>query len=218
MKDKINFFIKKSSILSWIKYKIFCIRWKKRNKHNFTTPRNCFNLNKVCVGKGTYGSLDVRHFGAVDEKITIGSYCSIGPECVFLLGGEHLYDRISTYPFRMKYIDGKNESISKGEIKVDDDVWIGFGCTIMSGVHIGQGAVVAAGALVTKDIPPYAIVAGVPAKILKYRFEMDVIEQLKNLDYNKLDPREIEEKIELLEKQINSTNVNDIITQLEIIK
>ena len=88
------------------------------------------------------------------------------------------------------------EGKSKGNIYVDDDVWIGYGAIILSGVHIGQGAVIAAGAVVTVDIPPYAIVGGVPAKVLKYRFESDMIEELLKIDYSKLDKEMIEEHID----------------------
>ena len=91
--------------------------------------------------------------------------------------------------------DPKAEAISKGDITIDD-VWIGFRATILSGVHIGQGAVVAAGAVVTKDVPPYAIIGGVPAKIIKYRFSPEVIEQLLKLDYSKLTDDMIWERID----------------------
>ena len=95
----------------------------------------------------------------------------------------------------MKTLHTENgESFGRGDITVDDDVWIGFYATIMSGVHIGQGAVVAAGAVVTKDVPPYAIVGGVPAKIIKYRFSPEVIEQLLKMDYSKLTDNMIREK------------------------
>ena len=79
------------------------------------------------------------------------------------------------------------EGIGKGDIIVEDDVWIGCRVTVLSGVHIGQGAVVAAGALVTKDVPPYAIVGGVPAKVIKYRFEPEMIEELLKIDYSRVD-------------------------------
>ena len=86
-------------------------------------------------------------------------------------------------------------SLSKGDIKVDDDVWIGYGATILSGVHIGQGVVVAAGSVVTRDVPPYAIVGGVPANVIKYRFSSDLIEELLMIDYSKLTKEEIKKHI-----------------------
>lgn len=84
------------------------------------------------------------------------------------MSGEHNYSCFSTYPFHRYVIDGSFESISKGPIILEDDVWIGENCIILSGVKIGQGAVIAAGAIVTNDIPPYAIAGGVPAKVIKY--------------------------------------------------
>ena len=102
----------------------------------------------------------------------IGNYISIAQNVHFLLDVEHFANHISTYPFKVKLLHSqKSESFSKGDIIIDDDVWIGYGATILSGVRIGQGAVVATGAVVTSDVPPYAIVGGVPAKVIKYRNE-----------------------------------------------
>jgi serine acetyltransferase len=97
-----------------------------------------------------------------------------------------------------------NEAFSKGNIVIDDDVWIGYGVTILSGVHIGQGAVVAAGAVVTKDVPPYAIVGGVPAKIIKYRFSPEIIEELMKIDYSKLEEDDIKNHIDDLYSEIKT--------------
>lgn len=83
---------------------------------------------------------------------------------------------------------------------IKDDVWIGAQATIMSGVTIGQGAVIGAKALVTKDVPPYAIVGGVPAKVIKYRFEKEIIDELLKIDFSKLDYKVIKEHITLFEK------------------
>ena len=78
------------------------------------------------------------------------------------------------------------EALTKGKIIVKDDVWIGMSVLILSGITIGQGAVIAAGSVVTKDVPPYAIVGGNPAKILKYRFSSEIIEKVKNVDLSKI--------------------------------
>lgn len=215
MKDRLNRFVKKSQFLSWIKYKLFCWKWKRMNTSNFTVPVNCFNKNKVHVGKGTYGGLDVRHFGADNEELHIGNYCSIGPECVFLLGGEHRYDVVSTYPFRMKYVDKKNESISKGAIIIEDDVWIGFRATLMSGIRVGKGAIIAAGSVVVKDVPEYSIVAGVPAKVIKYRFSDTIIDKIKDIRLDLLDEKMVKNKIKILEMKINEENVDDICMMLD---
>ena len=100
----------------------------------------------------------------------------------------------------------KQEGVSKGNIIVDDDVWIGFRSTILSGVHIGQGAIVAAGSLVTKDVPPYAIVGGVPAKVIKYRFSPEMITELLKVDYNQLTEELVKEHIEDLYRDLEDTS------------
>lgn len=179
-----------------ISWHLFYKKWRRKSAHNSTAPKNYFNQDLVSVGNFSYGVLEVCHFGN-ENKLRIGSFCSIAPNVVFLLKDEHPLDRISTFPFIVKALDiDTYEATSKGDIVVSDDVWIGYGATIMSGVHIGQGAVVAAGAVVTKDVPPYAIVGGVPAKVIKYRFEPDVIEELLKIDYNKLTREMIEEHID----------------------
>lgn len=169
-------------------------RWRKDNKHNFTEQIYPFNVEDASVGIGTYGFLNVRNAGT-KSILKIGNYCSIADEVVFLLGVEHSTNLLSMYPFKVKCLGERFEASSKGNIVVDDDVWIGYGATIMSGVHIGQGAVVAAGAVVTKDVPPYAIMGGVPAKIIKYRFSEEIIEKLLKIDFSKLTKEQIKEHI-----------------------
>lgn len=162
------------------------LKWRFMNKHNQTNIANVFNLNAVSVGRGTYGPLYVMNFNT-SERLMIGDYCSIGPKVAFMLNAEHRMDLISTYPFRVKSLHSDSfEGASKGDIIVDDDVWIGYGAIILSGVHIGQGAVIAAGAVVSSDVPPYAIVGGVPAKVIKYRFSDELIEELLEVNYSKL--------------------------------
>lgn len=214
IKNQINTFVKKSFVLSHLKFLWFRKKWRKLNKHNFTEAGTCFNVNKVKVGKGTYGKLNVKHFGNEAERLQIGHWCSIGPECVFLLGGEHRYDTLTTYPFGAKYFN-KNESITKGPIVVEDDVWFGYGCVVMSGVHIGKGAVIAAGSVVTKDIPSYAVVGGIPAKVIKYRFSSEIIEKIEAIDLSKIENRHIYNNLEILESVIDEDRVNFIMENLE---
>lgn len=185
-------------------------RWSKNNKHNHTSLVRDIDFARVEVGKGTYGVLDIHAYGGY-EKLTIGNYCSIGPNVHFLLRIEHPTNCVSTYPFKVWVCGEENESLSKGDITVGDDVWIGINAIIMSGVHIGQGAVVAAGAVVTKDVPPYAIVGGVPAKVIKYRFSEDIINKLLEFDFSKLDETAIAENISELYKEIES------VEQLELL-
>lgn len=180
-----------------IKLKFFQIKWRKGNLQNQTVPTHIFLSELVSVGKGTYGKLSVLTY---DEKtkLSIGNYCSIAPEVVFIPSADHYLNHISTYPFLVKVLDKKFEGVTKGDIIVDDDVWIGYGAAIMSGVHIGQGAVIAAGAVVTKDVPPYAVVGGVPAKVIKYRFKEEIIKELIKSDYSKL----TKEMIQAHEKEL----------------
>ena len=144
--------------------------WRKKNKNNFTNIRNIFPLDHVNVGKGTYGGIKVIDYGS-ESRLKIGNYCSIADEVTFILSGEHPSNRISTFPFQVYYFN-EDEKIadSNGDIVIEDDVWIGYKATILSGVTIGQGAIIASGAVVTKDVEAYSIVGGVPAKCLKYRF------------------------------------------------
>ena len=176
--------------------------WRERNAHNYTDAMNVFPLDCVSVGQYSYGGLKVLAFNN-DAKLKIGSFCSVGPEVCFNLSADHYTNHISTYPFKVKMLySSLFEGFSKGDIVVDDDVWIGYGATIMSGVHIGQGAIVAAGAVVTKDVPPYAIVGGVPAKVIKYRFGAEMIEKLLKVDYGKLSKEDIEKHIDELYKEL----------------
>lgn len=166
-------------------------RWHKLHPESDTIPMNSFSFEQVEVGKGSYGELNVVSF-ANNSKLIIKNYVSIAQNVSFILDAEHHLNHISTYPFRVKILkSAEPEAFSKGDIVVEDDAWIGYGSTILSGVRIGQGAVVAAGSVVTKDVPPYAIVGGNPAKIIKYRFSEELIDKLKQIDYTKLTYEEI---------------------------
>jgi acetyltransferase-like isoleucine patch superfamily enzyme len=137
---------------------------------------------------GDYSYIDqepiVLSWGEPKYKVTIGKFCSIARGVTFVLQGEHEIGWVTTYPFPLEVDEWKAGSKkysykrSKGDIEVANDVWIGFGATILSGVHIGNGAVIGARAVVSKNVPPYAIVAGNPAKIVKYRFNTKVIDRL----------------------------------------
>ena len=118
----------------------------------------------------------------------------------------------STYPFKVMVLGEKREAWSKGPIIVEDDVWIGTRAIILSGVRIGKGAVIAAGTVVTKDIPPYAIVGGNPAKIIKFRFEQDVINELMKVDFAKIDKNFISTNIDLL---YNRNVIKEIVDKLK---
>lgn len=195
-----------------IKYKLR-FEWKRKNSHNETHMENIFDINSVSVGRETYGGISVVNY-AKDKsvRLSIGSFCSIAGNVTFVLAGEHNIDTISTYPFKAKIINpGENEAGSKGDIIVGDDVWIGHGVTILSGVTIGQGAVLAAGSLVRRDVPPYAVVGGVPARIIKYRFSETIIKKLLMLDFSKLTKEKIIENQSTLYRKITEDNIDGLL-------
>lgn len=172
--------------------------WRKKNRHNDTYMANSFNIDKVHVGNYTYGELTVLTYNEKNE-LRIGHFCSIASGVTFVLSADHYLNHISTFPFKVKVLQCEQyEAISKGDIVVDDDVWIGQNAVVLSGVHIGQGAVIAAGAVVSKDVPPYAIVAGVPAKVIKYRFDNELVEKLIKVNYNTFDKEFIEKNLDKL--------------------
>lgn len=185
-------------------------KWRNNNTHNFTYAKNLFKLENVEVGNYTYGGISVLS-EVKERKLHIGNYCSLAEEVLFLLGDDHFINNVSTFPFKAKVIkEVPAEATSKGDIIVDDDVWIGFGAKILSGVHIGQGAVVATGAVVTKDVPPYTIVGGVPARVLKHRFSDDLSGFLMTLDFSKLNEEMIREHLDDLYFQIDNLTIDKI--------
>lgn len=186
--------------------------WRKKNKNNFTIANEIFNINKVTVGQGTYANLNVHCYGNNKEKLIIGNYCSISDDVHFILGGNHRYDLLSSYPIKNKLINGECEAYTKGPIIIEDDVWIGYGCKILSGVTIGRGAVIGAGSIVTKDVPPYSIYAG--NEIKKFRFSKDIIEELKKIDYKMINIDEITKKINLFYTKIDRDNIKQIVKEV----
>lgn len=128
--------------------------------------------------------LDGNHRG---NKVIVGNFCSIAQNCIYILDHNHNIDTVSTFPFcgqvagplRSPHIPPHN----KGNITIGNDVWIGLNCMIMGGVTIGDGAVVAAGSVVTKDVEPYSVVGGSPAKHIKYRFDDDTMRDLLDIKW-----------------------------------
>lgn len=184
-------------------------KWRSNNSFNDTIAMCIFDLDMVNVGKYSYGELNVVSFGH-EHKLKIGNYVSIAQHVTFLLDVEHYINHISTFPYKVKCLHTTEcEAFGKGDIIVGDDVWIGYGATIMSGVHIGQGAVIAAGAVVTKDVPPYAIIGGTPAKVIKYRFGEVLRNKALEIDYSKLNKELIYEHIEDLYERLLEQNQFD---------
>ena len=131
------------------------------------------------------------HYPIHREKLIIGKFCSIACGTKFLFNcANHTLKSLSTYTFPLFYEEWELEKSNittawdnKGDIVIGNDVWIGYEAVIMAGVHIGDGAIIAARAVVTKDVPPYTIVGGTPAKEIRKRFDADVIQQLLMLKW-----------------------------------
>lgn len=125
------------------------------------------------IGVGTYGMPEVHDWNQ-GTSLAIGAYSSIADDVHVFLGGNHRTDWVSSYPFP-DYLDEAHgitgQITSKGSVTIGNDVWLGSGSLILSGITVGDGAVVAARAVVTRDVPPYAIVAGNPARIINWRFD-----------------------------------------------
>ena len=136
------------------------------------------SLGRIKIGDYTYGNPIVMSFRP-NDMVIIGKFCSIANDVLLISGGEHRYDIVTTYPLKSRFkekceVDAEN----RGPIRIGNDVWIGSRSIILSGISVGDGAIIGAGAVVTHDVPPYAIVAGVPARIVKYRFSQEQIKKL----------------------------------------
>lgn len=130
------------------------------------------------------------HFPFIGDRLVIGKFCAIAKDVKFIMNGaNHKIDAISTYPF---FIFGNGWEVAmpkdgelpyKGDTIVGNDVWIGYDATIMPGVEIGDGAIIAAKSVVTKDVPPYSIVGGNPAVVKKMRFPQESIDILLDIKW-----------------------------------
>jgi len=121
---------------------------------------------------------------SLHNPVVIGNFCSIARN-VAIQEYNHIFDRCASY-FMVQNVFGgsyKADTYSKGAIKIGNDVWIGTQSVILSGVEIGDGAIIGANSVVTSDIPPYAVAMGSPARVIRYRFEPEVIEQLLSLEW-----------------------------------
>lgn len=155
------------------------------------------------VGCYTYGAEKIElRFSDMGYKVYIGKFCSIA-HCKIFLGGNHNTRMITTYPFGLIHQGifphhGLNGNISNGNVYIGNDVWIGENATIMSGIKIGDGAVIAANSHVIKNVDPYSIVGGNPATLIRYRFSQQEIQKLLELAWWDYSNDKINEIIPLL--------------------
>ena len=157
-----------------------------------TAERRLYNENKcniVTLGAGSY-IVDATMEYMVEAKahVLIGKYSSLASDIKFYIGLNHNYRNVSTYPFDnidgwLPYCVPDVADFNNSQIIVGNDVWVGNGVTFLSGVHIGNGAVIGANSTVAKDIPPYAVAVGNPARVIKYRFSEEVISKLQAIKW-----------------------------------
>lgn len=148
------------------------------------------------------------HFDFVGDKLIIGKFCMIASDVKFIMNGaNHLTKSISSFPFAIfgedwkNAMDGKSYP-TKGDTEIGNDVWIGFNSTIMPGIKIGDGAIIATNSTVTKNVEPYTIVGGNPAKEIKKRFEKEQIDKLLEIKWWNWEIEKITENVQ------NLTNEN----------
>lgn len=220
-------FLKKETVDNRTRYTLFGIKISFKNKKDFAKIFRENNLNnevellndcdisKIKVGKRSYGSIKVEMNIEESEQLVIGNYCSIGPDVKFILSSEHPYKGLSTFPFKVKLGLQKLEAKSKGSIVIDDDVWIGLGSIINSGVHIGQGAIIASGSVVVKDVEPYSIVGGNPARHIKYRFDSAIREKLLKFDFSNLDEEKVKLYISDMYSELTIENIDAILQKVK---
>lgn len=192
------------------KLQILKKKWKKINIDNETyVEENIFSIDDVHVGRGTYGPINMIWM-AKDAEVYIGDYCSIGPKVKFLVGGEHNYHRISTFPFQTKIYNESTRGEISRNIVIEDDVWIGYDSLIMSGVTIGKGSVIGARSVVAKDVPPYSIFVG--NKVIKKRFSDDIIQKLEKINFNSISHEKGDLYQRYCQVEINEENINEVMT------
>jgi virginiamycin A acetyltransferase len=184
------------------------------NYKNLCFLKNLVNNPNIIVGDYTYYDdfEDVSnfeknvkyHFDFIGDKLIIGKFCMIASGATFIMnGGNHLTEATSAYPFAIfggawqDAMKGKSYP-TKGDTVIGNDVWIGHDATLMPGVQIGDGAIIATKSVVTKNVEPYTIVGGNPAKPIKKRFSEDIIARLLEMKWWDWDVEKITQNVDKL--------------------
>jgi virginiamycin A acetyltransferase len=181
--------------------------------------KNIITRPNIQVGDYTYYDdfEDVRnfeknvkyHFDFVGDRLIIGKFCMIASDVTFIMNGaNHLTEAVTSYPFAIfgkdwaHAMEGKSYP-NKGDTQIGNDVWIGYRATIMPGVKVGDGSIIASHAVVAKDVAPYTIVGGNPAQVIRKRFPEETIEQLLELKWWDWD-------IEKITRHVKDLTVGDL--------
>jgi acetyltransferase-like isoleucine patch superfamily enzyme len=183
--------------------------------HRLRNPTNPDNLTRLHlragaqkhgwqIGDFTYGRPKVRFAGS-GASLFVGRFTSFADRIEIFLGGNHRPDWVTMYPFSAlpqqwpEAVHLPSPEASRGDVRIGSDVWIGTGAMILSGLTIGDGAVIGARAVVTRDVPPYAVVAGNPARLIRMRFEEAQVAALLAARWWELDRAEVATLIPLLQ-------------------
>ena len=196
-----------------------------QNINNLIYVKPTIKNPNIIVGDFTYFSDNdfekhvTHHYDFIGDKLIIGKFCQIAKGVEFVMNGaNHQINALSTYPFYIfaawnQIAPSNNDLPIKGDTIVGNDVWIGQCVTILPGVHIGDGAIIGLNSTVTKDVPPYTIVAGNPAKIIRQRFDNELIELMLKLKW-------WDQNIEFIKKLIpilTNSNLTEVKKQIKVI-
>ena len=160
----------------------------KNTENSATKDENIPAYIMASIGKMSYMAGTDFHYNLPQKThVLIGNYCQIAHDTVFEIGMNHVFSGVSPYPFDQvlgeENIFAHRAPVNKQQLVIGHDVWIGSGVRIIKAVKIGNGAIVGSGSVVTKDVPPYAIVGGNPAKIIRYRFSPEIIKALDKIKW-----------------------------------
>jgi len=171
----------------------------------------CLLDGHISVGSNTTINGPSTEFYSIEFPISIGNFCSIA-RGTSIQENNHNINSITTYFIKYRIFGEKYgvDAVSKGPITIGNDVWIGTQSTILTGVTIGDGAIVAANSVVTNDVPPYAIVGGTPAKIIRYRFNQDMINKLVETQWWSWDIEKIRRNKHLFYGDLTMDKLNSI--------
>jgi acetyltransferase-like isoleucine patch superfamily enzyme len=166
------------------------------------------------------GNIKIGHYTSINGPfnargtVTIGKYCAFG-QYVAIISNNHKTSMLNQQVWLQIRLGAPPCSTQKGPIRIGHNVWIGDQAVVLSGVNVGHGAVIAANATVTKDVPPFAIVAGSPARVLKYRFPKTIIDQMLSIQWWDWDEDKLNRNVALFELDFaNLPNSFDLLSKV----